>query len=122
MKQSAKGLLLFIIIILFAFMIGSYILTAVFFGTLTLIGLIVVIESMPLAKRILARSSRVLDVIILCFTIFAIASFGLNIAAALTVAGVGYSLFYAPYLRENVKPRKGRTRTANNYKSKFNAK
>lgn len=100
MKQSIKGGLLFVLIIIIAFAIGSYILTSVFFGVLTLVGLVVLIESIPPLKWLLSKTSRVLDVAIFIFTIAAMASYGLNITAALTVAGVGYTLVYAPYLRE----------------------
>ena len=121
MKQSIKGGLLFVLIIIIAFAIGSYILTSVFFGVLTLVGLVVLIESIPPLKWLLSKTSRVLDVAIFVFTIAAMASYGLNITAALTVAGVGYTLVYAPYLREQAIIKKNK-KSSSNYKTKFNAR
>lgn len=106
MAQSRKGLFIFAVLIIMAFMIGSYILTATFFGVISLIGFIALIESIPPAKWLVARSSTVLDIIIFTFTIMATMNYGLNIAASLTVAGLGYTLIYAPYLREQRQAKK----------------
>ena len=103
MKQSTKGGLIFILVIITSFIIGSYILTATFFGVLTLLGLIVLIESIRPLKWLVSKSSRIVDVIIFLFTILAMAQYGLNISAGLTVAGLGYTLAYAPYLREQAE-------------------
>ncbi len=102
MTKSRKGLIVFVLIIGLSFMIGSYILTATFFGTLTLVGMIAIIESIPPIKWLLARSTRLIDMILFIFTILATMNYGLNIAASLTIAGIGYTLVYAPYLRENI--------------------
>ena len=121
MRKSQQGALLFLGIIVLAFLIGSYILTAVFFGLLMLVGLIALIESIPPLRWIMCRTSRVVDIIIFVLSIMAMASYGLNITAALTVAGVGYTLCYAPYLRETEEIRKSMPKQDNgpSYKSKF---
>lgn len=123
MKKSFKGLLIFVFIIIMAFLIGSYILTSVFFGTITLIGLIVLIESIPPLKWVVSRTSKVVDITIFILTILAMASYGLNITASLTVAGLGYTLMYGPYLREQAEENKNKTtrRSRVDYKSKFKA-
>jgi hypothetical protein len=100
MKQSTKGGIVFLFVVILAFLIGSFILTAVFFGMLMLIGMIVLIESIGPLKWLVTKMSRLLDMIIFGLSIAAMASYGLNITAALTVAGLGYTLVYAPYLRE----------------------
>jgi len=100
LSQSRKGLLLFAAIILMAFTIGSYILTATFFGVISLFGLIALIESIRPLKWLVTKSSRMIDIILFVFTIFATMNYGLNITASLTIAGLGYTLVYAPYLRE----------------------
>lgn len=112
LSTSRKGLIIFIVLIIMAFAIGSYILTATFFGVLSLVGLIVLIESIPPLKWLVSRSSRVIDIIIFMFTIFATMSYGLNIAASLTVAGLGYTLVYAPHLREDMLHKKHIKKTA----------
>lgn len=108
MSNSFKGALIFIGIIIISFLAGSFILSATFFGTLTLVGLIVLIESIPPLKWICSRLTRVIDIIIFAFSIMAIAQYGLTIAASLTVAGLGYTLVYAPYLREKRAERKNK--------------
>ena len=113
MRQSIKGAILFAIIVIIAFNIGSYILTATFFGIITLVGLVVLIESIPPLKWLMSRTSKIIDVLIFLFTIAAMASYGLNITAALTVAGVGYTLIYAPYLREQTIVKKNNKSNTN---------
>lgn len=120
MSNSFKGALIFIGIIIISFLAGSFILSATFFGTLTLVGLIVLIESIPPLKWICSRLTRVIDIIIFAFSIMAIAQYGLTIAASLTVAGLGYTLVYAPYLREKRAERKNKPDPIPNYLNKFN--
>lgn len=122
MKQSIKGLLIFSVIIVLAFMVGSYILTATFFGLISLVGLIILIESIQPLKWLLSRTSKIVDMCLFIFTILATINYGLNIAAALTVMGVGYTLVYAPWLREQLQEKVSKNAPIGNYKSKFNAK
>ena len=93
-------MLMFAVIMAASFIVGGFIQTAAFFGAITLLGLVVVVESIPMLKWLLQRTSKVVDVIILIATIIATANLGLNITAALTIAGIGYTLIYAPYIRE----------------------
>jgi hypothetical protein len=122
MKQSTTGLLMFIGIIVLSFMVGSYMLMASFFGVITLVGLIALVESIKPLKWILSRSSKVFDIVLFVCSILATMNFGLNIAASLTVAGLGYTLYYGPYLRERLSKEKPKRKAAGNYKSKFNWK
>lgn len=116
MKQSTKGALIFSGIVLLSFMVGSYIMASAFFGLITLIGLIFMIESIGPLKYVMSRSSKVFDMILFGFTIVATVNYGLNIAASLTFAGLGYTLFYGPYLRETMRKKNS---PIGNYKSKF---
>lgn len=120
MKASVKGGIIFTVIIIFAFMVGSYILSATFFGIISLVGLIILIESIPPLRWILARTSKLFDILLFVFTIMATVSYGLNIAASLTVMGVGYTLVYAPYLRENKNSKKKSNTPVGNYRDRFN--
>lgn len=79
--------------------IGAAIGTYVFFGTATLVGAIVVIESNPFARRMVQKSTRLIDGVILLTSIIAIGTLGVTVAASLTFAGLGYTLVYAPWLR-----------------------
>lgn len=119
-----QGGLVFLGILGMAFIMGSYIQTAAFFGTITLIGLYVLIESIPPIRWIASRTTRVIDVIIFLFTIIATANFGLNITASLTVAGIGYSLILGPYLRDTRnKPKESKQpQPQQSYKSGFDCR
>ena len=103
-------------------MIGSYIITATFFGIISLIGLVVMIEAIPPLKWLMSRTTRVVDICIFIFTILATMNYGLNISASLTIMGLGYTLVYAPRLRETRASSKKSSGPIGNYKSKFNSK
>ena len=82
---------------------GATIGTYVFFGAITLAGLIAVAESNKYIRYLIVRSNRLLDIAIFGLTIFATVSLGITMTASLTFAGLGYTLVYAPYLRNRVK-------------------
>ena len=79
--------------------IGATIGTYVFFGTVMLTGLIVVIENNKYLKYVAVRSNSMIDILIFTATIAATAQLGITITAALTFCGLGYTLVYSPYLR-----------------------
>jgi hypothetical protein len=108
MKPSTQKLLLFIGLVLIAFYMGSYIMVATFFGIVTLIGLISLIETIPLLKWVVRKTTALIDILFFVFTIIAVTAYGLNISAALTIAGLGYTLVYAPYVREEDRVKKQR--------------
>ena len=94
------GLAVFSGIALVGVSIGATIGTYVFFGTATLVGLIVVVESQPILKRLATKSNKAIDLAILTGSIYAIGALGVTVAASLTFAGLGYTLVYAPWLRQ----------------------
>jgi hypothetical protein len=83
--------------------IGAVIGTYVFFGTITLAGLIAIAESNKYVRYIIVKSNKLLDIIIFGLTIYATISLGITLTASLTFAGLGYTLVYAPYLRSRTK-------------------
>ncbi len=85
-------------------------------------GLIALIESIKPLKWCLQRTSKAFDIIIFGFSILAVMQYGLTIAASLTVMGLGYTLFYGPYLREQLHKDKKNKQPIGNYRSKFNTK
>jgi len=93
------GLAVFSGIALVGASIGAAIGTYVFFGTVTLVGLIALIESNKHLKYVAIRSSRGIDLVIFASTIYATAALGITVSAALVFSGLGYTLFYSPYLR-----------------------
>ncbi len=99
------GLAVFTGISLVGVSIGAAIGTYVFFGTVTLVGLIALIESNKHLKFIALKSNKGIDILIFSATVYATATLGVTVSAALVFAGLGYTLVYAPYLRQglNVK-------------------
>lgn len=93
------GLAVFTGIALVGASIGAAIGTYVFFGTVTLVGLVAIIESNKHLKYIAVKSNKGIDLFIFGATIYATAALGITISAALVFAGLGYTLVYAPYLR-----------------------
>ena len=80
--------------------IGATIGTYVFFGIATLMGMIAISESNGFVKTLVMKSNKTFDLIIFGFTIYATAVLGVTVVASLTFAGLGYTLVYAPWLRE----------------------
>ena len=83
--------------------IGATIGTFVFFGAITLTGLIAISESNKYVRFLIVRSNKLLDLLIFGFTIYATIALGITMTASLTFAGLGYTLVYAPWLRTRIK-------------------
>jgi len=94
-----KGALIYIGLSCIGMLVSTTIATYVFFGSITLAGLIAIAESNKYIRYIIIKGSRLLDLVIFAMTIFATISLGVTLTASLTFAGLGYTLIYAPYLR-----------------------
>ena len=97
------GVLIFGGISILGMAIGATISTYVFFGAITLAGLIAISESNKYVRYLISKSNRVVDLIIFGLTIYATVLLGVTMAASLTFAGLGYTLVYAPWLRSRDK-------------------
>ena len=95
----SKGALIYLGLSCIGMLISSSIATYVFFGAITLTGLIAISESNKYIKYIITKGNRLFDLAIFGLTIFATVSLGVTLTASLTFAGLGYTLIYAPYLR-----------------------
>jgi len=93
------GLAVFAGITLIGASIGAAIGTYVFFGVATLTGLVVLIESNKYLRYVAMKSNKLIDIAIFGATVYATASLGITISAALVFCGLGYTLVYSPYLR-----------------------
>ena len=93
------GALIFIGLSLIGLLVSATIATYVFFGSITLAGLIAISESNKYVRFAIVKSNRLLDLAIFILTLFATVSLGITMTASLTFAGLGYTLIYAPYLR-----------------------
>lgn len=97
---------MYAVVVMIAIMIGSWVLAATFFGLCTLAGLIALIESIPFLKWFVKKTTSLIDLLIFGLTIAAVTAYGLNISAALTIAGLGFTLVYAPYVRKEKQDKK----------------
>ena len=98
-----KGALIYLGLSCIGMLVSATIATYVFFGAITLAGLIAIAESNKYIRYIIVKGSRLLDLGIFALTIFATISLGVTLTASLTFAGLGYTLIYAPYLRSRDK-------------------
>ena len=94
------GILIFGGITVVGLGIGAAIGTQIFFGTVTLGGLIALAESNKYVKYLIVKSNKTIDVLIFIASLYAVAALGVTVAGGLIFTGLGYTLVYAPYLRK----------------------
>ncbi|WP_242084199.1 hypothetical protein [Aestuariivivens sediminis] len=98
-----KGALIFIGLSWFGMLLSAAIATYIFIGIATLAGLIAIAENNTYIRHCIIKSNRLVDVLIFILTIYSTLTLGVTITASLTIAGLGYSLVYAPWLRSRFK-------------------
>ena len=94
---------LFVLVMIIAMVIGGTLATWTFFGLLTLAGFVGMVESIPILKWIVYRTSALFDIVIFGLTIIATVKLGVTITASLTIAGLGFTFLYRPYISHVVK-------------------
>ena len=92
-------IVLFVIAIALGVALGGMLATWIFFGILTFAGFVGLVESIPILKWIVYRTSGLFDVIIFGATIAATAALGVTVMASLTIAGLCFTFLYRPYIR-----------------------
>ena len=90
--------LVFIIVLLVGMFIGGTLATWIFFGILTFAGFVGLVESVPVLKWIIYRTSGLFDIIIFVATIMATVKLGVTVTASLTIAGLLFTFAYRPYI------------------------
>ena len=103
MKDRRVNLFIYIGIFIGALVIGGNVIGYVFTGVITLASFVFIVESIPALKWLVAKTNALIDIGIFCFAIYAKIHFGVTIAMALLFAGIGYTLLYAPYIRDTYK-------------------
>lgn len=91
--------LLFIGVSFLGLMVGGMMASYIFFGIMTLIGFIALVENVRPLKWFIERTTSFIDVVIFLLTIAATVNLGVTITASLTVAGLGFTLLYGPFIR-----------------------
>lgn len=100
MKDRRINLVIYVGMLIFALIIGGNIIGYAFTGAVTLLSFVFLCESVPGLKWLVAKTSHIIDIILFGFAVYSKVHFGVSIAMALLFATVGYTLLYAPYVRE----------------------
>ena len=101
-----KQTVIFGIVMIIGMVIGGHLAGHIFFGLILLGGLIALVENIPFIKWLVYKGNNIMDVILWILSALAIVTLGVSIAAALGVASLGYTMVYAPYVREKELDRK----------------
>lgn len=89
---------LFILATLLAITMGGHIAAWTFFGLLTFMGFVGLVETIPLLKWIVYRTSKFFDFVFFGLTIVATVKLGVTITASLTIACLAFTFVYRPYI------------------------
>lgn len=100
MKDRRVNLYIYVGIFIMALFIGGNIIGYAFTGLITLASFVFLCESVPGLKWFVAKTSHIVDIMLFCFAVYSKVHFGVSIAMALLFATIGYTLLYAPYVRE----------------------
>lgn len=111
-----KQLAIFGLLMGLGIIIGGHLAGHIFFGIITLIGLIALTENIPFIKWFVYRTNNIIDVLLFVLAGIATVYMGVTITAALTVAGLGYTMVYAPYVRKQIDKQKQAKRNKVNFK------
>ena len=99
-NKSMKQSLIFAGVMLIGIIIGGHLAAHIFFGVILLGGLIALVENIPFIKFLVYKGNNLMDVLLWVLSALAIVTLGVSIAAALGVASLGYTMAYAPYVRQ----------------------
>lgn len=104
-KDLRRGSLVMGGVIVAGMFVGAAIGAYIFFGLVMLGGLVALVESTPPVRWLVERSNKVVDWALFGLTMWATLSLGVTVMASMTVAGLGYTLLYGPYLRRRYHTR-----------------
>lgn len=71
----------------------------IFFGSVSLIGLVAIAESYPNIKAFLKKHTKLIDISLFISTVYAIFFSTVTITGMLTIFGLGYTLTYSRWLK-----------------------
>lgn len=100
MNNKMRNTLICVGIAVMCIVTGGIVLESMITGLITFVGLVALIESIGVIKWFVAHTSKLVDIIIFAFGVYAKVHFGVTIALAIMFAGMLFTLQYAPYIRE----------------------
>lgn len=95
--------IIYVIICLICWMVGNYVLQAMITGLMILAGIIFLAESIKPLRWIVYKTIGFIDIIAFVFGIYAMLAFGFTMALGITIAGLGITLAYRPYVNSKKK-------------------
>ena len=100
MNNRMNKLLIYVGMLFIALLIGGNVIGYAFTGAITLLSFIFLCESVPALKWMVAKTTQIWDIVLFAFAVYSKVHFGVSIAMALLFATVGFTLIYAPYVRD----------------------
>ena len=100
MKDRRMNIVIYAAMLVFAMIIGGNIIGYAFSGLVTLLSFVFLVESIPALKWLVAKTSYLIDIILFAFAVYAKVHFSVTLAMALMFGTIGFTLLYAPYVRE----------------------
>lgn len=100
MSEGGIKFLIYGALILVSLFLGGNIAGYAFTGLLTLLSFVFLCESISWLKWIVAKTNTLIDIALFVFAFYAKVHFGPTIAMALLFAGIGFTLCYAPWVRQ----------------------
>lgn len=100
MKDRRINVFIYVAMLLGAMFIGGNVIGYAFSGLVTLLSFVFLVESISGLKWLVAKCSYLIDIILFCFAVYAKVHFGVTLAMALMFGTIGFTLLYAPYVRE----------------------
>lgn len=107
------GIVVLVFLIFFSGVIATYVIS----GILLFAGLVALAESVQPIKWLFTKTSNAIDVLIFAFSIYAMSSMGVTVAIGLGVAGLLFSIYYKPYLKQGPKEIDQSKMTTKEYRS-----
>lgn len=86
---------------------GAFIGSQLFFGTVSIVGLVLLAENNKYVKWVIVNGNIWIDLLIFGASLYALIKLGPTVAGGLTFAGVAYSGVVAPYYRQKYSRERG---------------
>jgi hypothetical protein len=100
MKDKRINIVIYVCMLLGAVIIGGNVVGYAFSGLITLLSFVFLVESISTLKWLVAKCSYLIDVLLFCFAVYAKVHFSVTLAMALMFGTIGFTLLYAPYVRD----------------------
>jgi len=91
-----------VIVILFVLLFLSQLAVYMFAGIIMFAGLVAMVESIKPIRWVLARTGGLIDIIIFGGSVMLTWKAGVTVAMGVSIAGLLFTIYYKPYLRNRI--------------------